>query len=107
VVGELGWGGGAVSNLDLRFKCYDLGREVSIREYLHRLLSILWAEGESFSGKRPFGFSGWEHDLYKPLIAAGVIGGSIDEHGHIVDVDDEAGAAEIFRLIDEMCGVAR
>jgi hypothetical protein len=106
VVGALGWGWG-VSNLDLRFFCNDFDREVSIREYLHALLDRLWDEGESFSGKRPFGNSGWEYDLYKPLIVAGVIKGSLDIDGYIADVDTAAGNAEVFRLIGELCGVSQ
>lgn len=43
----------------------------TIRDYLKGLLTNLWTEGEGFSGKRPFGNSGWRHDLYRPLIAAG------------------------------------
>lgn len=95
-----------MSNLDLRFECYELDRVASIREYLHALLTELWREGEGFSGKRPFGNSGWEYDLYKPLIVAGVIKGSLDIDGYIADVDTKAGNAEVFRLIDELCGVS-
>lgn len=47
---------------------------LNIREYLKALLYNVWNEGERFSGKRPFGNSGWEHDLYMPLVAAGLIG---------------------------------
>lgn len=43
----------------------------TIRDYLKGLLDSLWTQGEGFSGKRPFGNSGWRHDLYRPLIAAG------------------------------------
>lgn len=94
-----------MSNLDLRFECRDLDREVSIREYLRELLSALWHDGECFSGKRPFGNSGWEYDLYLPLIVAGVIGGNLDEDGYIHDVDASAGHKVIAELIREMCGV--
>lgn len=94
-----------MSNLDLRFKCGDLGGEVSIREYLHALLCRLWDEGESFSGKRPFGNSGWEYDLYKPLIIAGIVSGWIDDQGYVEEVDEKEANAEVFRLINEMCGV--
>lgn len=96
-----------MSNLDLRFECGDLDREVSIREYLCELLSTLWKEGESFSGKRPFGNSGWDYDLFEPLIRAGVINGSLDPDGGINEVDDEAGYKEIHNLIREMCGVSQ
>ena len=51
----------------------------TIREYLVALLRQLWAEGEGFSGKRPFGNSGWEWDMYPPLIKAGLVAGRLDE----------------------------
>jgi hypothetical protein len=43
----------------------------------------VWDEGESFSGKRPFGNSDWEYDLYVPLIQAGFIEGKLDADGYI------------------------
>jgi len=53
--------------------------EPTIREYLHLLLLAIWQEGEGFSGKRPFGDSGWEYDLYVPLIRHGIVDGTLDE----------------------------
>jgi hypothetical protein len=35
----------------------------TVRDYLKALLSKVVEEGEEFSGKRPFGNSGWEDDL--------------------------------------------
>lgn len=58
----------------------------NIREYLQALLRELWLEGESFSGKRPFGNSGWEYDLYKPLIVAKAIKGKLDKDGYIASI---------------------
>ena len=58
----------------------------TIREYLRNLLLALWYEGEGFSGKRPFGNSGWENELYLPLVAADLIKGSIDEDGYLDDI---------------------
>jgi len=40
----------------------------TVKGYLKALLSTLWDEGEGFSGKRPFGNSGWEYDLTDALI---------------------------------------
>jgi hypothetical protein len=88
--------------LDLRFDCSDIGREMSIREYLVELLSTLWKEGEDFSGKRPFGNSGWEYDLYAPLIKHGALSGELDPDGYIDQVDDVAGHAIVLGLIAEM-----
>jgi len=36
----------------------------TIRDYLKALLNQLWMEDEGFSGKRPFGNSGWQHEIY-------------------------------------------
>lgn len=95
-----------MSNLDLKFYCDDLDEEVTIRQYLHRLLWTLWKEEEGFSGKRPLGNSGWRSDLAKPLVLAGVIEGSIDaDEGYLEDCDDDAMEAEVFKLINELCGV--
>lgn len=96
-----------MSNLDLKFMCGDLGEEVTIRFYLQSLLLTLWIEGESFSGKRPFGNSGWETDIVVPLVVAGVIKGSVDEDGCLEDYDDKAADMEIQKLIREMCAGPR
>ena len=50
--------------------------ELTIRSYLELLLITLLKEGESFSGKRPFGDSCWEYDLYNPLAKVGLVRGS-------------------------------
>lgn len=67
----------------------DAGNGITIKQYLKTLLATLWEEGESFSGKRPFGNSGWQFQLYKPLIKYGAVEGSIDEDGFIDAVDDQ------------------
>lgn len=79
----------------------DAGKNKTVRDYLHSLLTTLWAEGEGFSGKRPFGNSGWENDLYRPLIEAGFIKGALDEDGYIEEVDDKKAHAFVAKLIKE------
>lgn len=72
----------------------------NVGEYLHSLLFTLWEEGEGFSGKRPFGNSGWEYDLYKPLIVGGFVEGEIDEeYGDFISVDSKAANKLIFECI--------
>lgn len=89
--------------LDLRFDS-DAGDNLSVREYLCALLSLVWKEGEGFDGKRPFGNSGWHYEVYKPLIAAGFIKGKLDENGYVEDV--MAGAEKyVDELIRAMCGL--
>lgn len=48
----------------------DAGSDLTCREYLCTLLQTVWDEKEGFSGKRPFGTSGWEHDIYGALADA-------------------------------------
>jgi hypothetical protein len=95
------------SLLDARFDCEDLDGNVSIREYLHALLTKLWGEGEGFSGKRPFGNSGWEYDLYRALILAGAVQGELEaETGYINRIsreEQDKANTIIFGLIGEMC----
>lgn len=74
--------------LDLPMQHND-AEATTVREYLNKLLAKLITEEECFSGKRPFGNSGWKHDLYKPLIEAGLVSGHIDEDGYLEDYDDE------------------
>lgn len=45
----------------------------TVRDYFKELLCSLLIEEESFSGKRPFGNSGWQHDFLGPLAEAGYI----------------------------------
>lgn len=53
----------------------------TIREYLQELLITLLAEEECFSGKRPFGNSGWLGDLAEPLVKAGLVKGQLADDG--------------------------
>ena len=45
----------------------------TVGEYLRDLLLTLLNEGDGFSGKRPFGNSGWESALPDALAFAGII----------------------------------
>lgn len=51
----------------------------TIRDYLKLLLVTVWQQNEQFSGKRPFGNSGWQWDVYRALVKAKLIAGEIDE----------------------------
>lgn len=74
----------------------------TVRGYLLALLKRVWVDGEEFSGKRPFGNSGWEYDLFRPLVQAGFVEGTLDEWGGIVDVDYDAGNKLIHQAIDAL-----
>lgn len=74
----------------------------TIRAFLHALLRGVLEQGEGFSGKRPFGDSGWEYELYEPLIRAGVIKGELDEDGYIKKVDGPAAYKFLLSLVDHV-----
>lgn len=71
----------------------------NIGEYLYKLLYNVYNMGESFSGKKPFGNGGWEYELYEALVVGDFIKGSLDEDGSIVEVDEKAAHAVIFKCI--------
>lgn len=66
------------SALEIRFDS-DAGEGVTVRDYFYKLLATLWHEEEGFSGKRPFGNSGWQHEVITPLIAQGFIPGNMED----------------------------
>ena len=72
--------------LDYEFNFEDCGAG-SIREYFYMLLHTLYRQGEGFSGKRPFGNSGWESDIFEAFVEMGAIKGKIvrDEDGYLED----------------------
>ena len=59
----------------------------TIKDYFKKLLLVLWEEGEGFSGKRPFGNSGWEYDIYIPLAKEGYIDAEFDEDMCLENLD--------------------
>lgn len=62
----------------------------TIREYLIRLLTIVWDQGSDFSSKRPFGYAGsWQFDVYEALVRTGYVSGEFDEDGHLEDIDND------------------
>lgn len=83
----------------LMFYSTDLGTDISIRLFLKELLAVLWYEKENFSGKRPFGNSGWDYEIMKCLVSHGVIDGGFDNEGDIQDYDEKTGNALIMEII--------
>lgn len=61
--------------------------QLTIGGYLIELLSKVWEEEESFSGKRPFGNSGWKYDLRNALVKHGVVDGNIYEEDGYEEID--------------------
>ena len=74
--------------------------KTTIRWYLQKILSRVWEQKECFDGKRPFGNSGWGHDLYAPLVKAGYVENSVEEDGDLDDASSEAAYEIISNLID-------
>ena len=79
----------------------DIGAK-TIGEYFEKLLLTLWDEQEDFSGKRPFGNSGWEYDVYASLISAGVVDGSLDEEGYVSNVAYSAANDIVCEMIKQI-----
>jgi hypothetical protein len=80
--------------LDLEMPQND-AKAKTIRDYLKALLAKCWEEDEGFSGKRPFGNSGWKYEVYAALIKGEAVAGTLDEHGCV----DECATGEADALI--------
>jgi len=95
-------GQGLKEALEIRFDS-DAGENLTVREYLHKLLETLWAEGEGFSSKRPFGNSGWELDLFNPLWTAGILPCDVIENDlNPTQAQRREAEAYVYELINEV-----
>ena len=72
----------------------------TVKDYLKKLLLTLWEKQDGFSGKRPFGNSGWAYDLYASLIKCGAVCGLLDNDGYMADIDYEAADKAIIAVIN-------
>ena len=74
-----------VGALSVEVYSEDLDETLTLREYFKRLLYTLWEESDGFSGKRPFGNSGWQLDIIYVLLEEGYISGSLtySEDGYV------------------------
>jgi len=77
----------------------------TVHEYLIMLLATLWREQDGFNAKRPFGNSDWAFDVYRALMEAGLITGSLDEWGGVEQVD-AVGADRLINLAIQELGHA-
>lgn len=71
--------------LKLEFYSNDFYKRITIGYYLEKLLLTLLdknkiEEGESFSGKHPFGNSDWESDIAICLVENNIIEGKIERY---------------------------
>lgn len=58
--------------LDLKLPDNDAGAP-TVRAYLIELLTEVWVEEEGFNGKRPFGNSGWQNEVYSAMFRQGIV----------------------------------
>lgn len=86
--------------LDLPMRPNDAQAE-TLRQYLIELLAKLIEEGEDMV-KRPFGNSGWQYELYEPLLNAGLVSGGFDEDGYIDNIDLRQAEALIQQAIHDL-----
>lgn len=69
----------------------------TLREYLVTLLANVWNQQESFDGKRPFGNSGWDWEVIRPLAKAGIVVATFDEDDQMdIGHDEEIKAHAII-----------
>lgn len=73
--------------LNLTIPANDSGAS-TVGGYLAQLLKRVWLEDEGFSGKRPFGNSGWTSDLLDPLLHSQFVETEDDAYNLIVEVID-------------------
>lgn len=81
--------------LDAKITTSDVGT-VTVREYFKRLLRTLMDQGEGFSGKRPFGNSGWEYDILPPMVKLKMIPGGLEDGDYYASDYNEYRAATIL-----------
>jgi hypothetical protein len=72
--------------LNLPMQSNDAGAS-TVGEYLVMIVAEVWKWNENFSGKRPFGSSGWHYDLYTPLVKAGLVEGTFNEDEYLEEAD--------------------
>lgn len=89
------------SILDVEFDDPDVG-ETTMRKYFQALLLKLFEEEEGFSGKRPFGNSGWTSGMEAALIREGYVVGKIDEDGYIEEIDNAAFSNAVAYAINRL-----
>lgn len=51
----------------------------TVADYLFQLAEHMWIQEDGADGKRPFGNSGWQHEVFASLVKGGAIPGEWDE----------------------------
>jgi hypothetical protein len=81
---------------------YNDAHASTVREFMRKLLTKMWDEGEGFSGKKPFGNSGWEQPITVAMVRSKLIDGEIDEDGFIKTMDRAASERLIRKAINAL-----
>lgn len=71
----------------MEFFSKDFGGKITLKKYFIAMIEVFWNDPEDFNGKRPFGYSCWQDDLYQALIKNKFVEGKIDEEGCIDELD--------------------
>lgn len=88
--------------LNIKYLFRDVSEDViTISDYLKELLYTLISEGEGFSGKRPFGNSGWECDLASALVFGGAIKGEIESYDVGTEYEHSEACSYSFKDVRE------
>lgn len=78
---------------------------ITVRQYFLALLRTLWMQEEGFSGKRPFGNSGWQRVLYTHLVKEGYLSGEVyedEEVWYLESYDHREAQKLVLALIDAL-----
>jgi hypothetical protein len=75
----------------------------TIQEYVVKLALLMWQERECADGKRPFGNSGWEYEIYEALVRGGAMDWPRDEYGALDGGEDRW---DLRRKADALMDVA-
>jgi hypothetical protein len=78
--------------------------EVTIRDYLYKIMHSLWRNPEAFKSVAPFGVYDWQHDFYITLIDNGVVNGALEENGDVLDIDFDEVDTLMFNIIGYLFG---
>jgi hypothetical protein len=78
----------------------------TIGDYLKQLLADLWIEEEGFNTKRPFGNSGWKHEIYGAMVKNAWVQGEWDYEdgwlGYISQEEEDKADALILEAIKSL-----
>lgn len=76
--------------------------ECTVRQYLVELSRQCWVECEGFSGKRPFGNSGWQLEVAMALADGGFVARTLDSDGNWLANDESEVDELVNRCFDRL-----